>query len=54
MSRIVAGYNNLVQGHSREYILDWIKHFVKYVLKLPPKDNSPNTVTIGTFFTPLN
>ena len=49
---LVAGYNDLVQGHSRDYILDWIKYFVEYVLKLPPKDNSPNTITIGTFFYP--
>ena len=51
---IVAGYNDLVKNHSRDFIIEIIKRFGEYVRELKYKDNSPNTntVTIGTLLYP--
>ena len=49
---IVAGYNDLVKNHSREYIVDTIKKFCEYVRQLPNEDNSINTVAVGTLLYP--
>ena len=49
---IVAGYNDLVKNHSREYIVDTIKKFCEYVRHLPNEDNSINTVAVCTLLYP--
>ena len=49
---IVAGYNDLVRNIGRDVIIDTIKKFGEYVRTLTYKDNSTNTVTIGTFLYP--
>ena len=49
---IVAGYNDLVRNHGRDFILDTIKNFCEYVLQLPNEDNSVNTVAVGTLLYP--
>ena len=51
---VVAGYNNLVIGHSRDHILHMLNRFTDLVklagLNLHP--DNPNTVAISTFMLP--
>ena len=45
---VVAGYNDLVRNHSREFIVEIIEKFGEYVRGLHNEDNTTNTVTIGS------
>ena len=49
---VVAGYNNLVKGYSRDFIGWHIEHFVKYVKELQSCPGSTNTIAIGTLLYP--
>ena len=49
---IVAGYNDLVKNHGRDYIVETFKKFGEYVRSLPNEENTANTVTVGTLLYP--
>ena len=49
---VVAGYNDLVRNHSREFMVEIIERFGDYVRGLQNEDNITNTVTIGSLLYP--
>ena len=49
---VVAGYNDLVRNHSREFIVEIIERFGEYVRGLHNDDSTANTVTIGSLLYP--
>ena len=51
---LVMGYNDLVKGHSRYWIMECLQCFCRYVSDLAQKNHpdSPNTVAIATFMYP--
>ena len=51
---LVMGYNDLVKGHSRHWIMECLNCFCRYVTDLAQKSHpdTPNTVAIATFMYP--
>ena len=51
---LVMGYNDLVKGHSRHWIMECLNCFCRYVSDLAQKNHpdTPNTVAIATFMYP--
>ena len=51
---LVMGYNDLVKGHSRDWMLDCLKCFSNLVFDLAKKNhpNTPNTVAIASLMYP--
>ena len=49
---VVAGYNDLVRNHSREFIVEIIERFGEYVRGLDNDSSTANTVTIGSLLYP--
>ena len=51
---LVMGYNDLVKGHARDWMLDCLKCFSNYIFGLASKNHPdiPNTVAIATMMYP--
>ena len=51
---LVAGYNDLVRGHCREFIYNGYKHFTDAVLSMGKQlhPNTPNTVAVASLMYP--
>ena len=51
---LVMGYNDLVKGHSRDWMLDCLKCFSNLVFDLAKKNHpdTPNTVAIASLMYP--
>ena len=51
---LVMGYNDLVKGHSRHWMLECLKCFTSYVFNLASKNHPdiPNTVAIASMMYP--
>lgn len=51
---VVAGYNDLLEQHSRDFIVAIIKRFARYVIQLgiQTHPDTPNTVAIASFMYP--
>ena len=46
---VVAGYNDILKDHSRDYIVDTLAWFTNYVIDL---GNKNNTVAVATLLYP--
>ena len=46
---VVAGYNDILKDHSRDYIVDTLAWFTDYVIDL---GNKNNTVAVATLLYP--